>query len=233
MLVRIFAFSATLLVSQFTHALTELPTKPGVPASVEVSLDEYTLYSIKGGTIARLDGSGYVGNGDKDIGFGKAFIKPESMTPFTLFITSLDGRTFPVHVKPNKKLKGDEVQIKDVSLLKKVKSDSPSVMNEASSRSEMIAKMMSAMTERQAPTDFTVYEVGKVIPWWVESELVLERRYVFESLIGQVYKLKNISDKQMIIDHGEFYFDGAISSGITKKVIEPGQISYVYLIRNK
>jgi conjugal transfer pilus assembly protein TraK len=97
----------------------------------------------------------------------------------------------------------------------------------------MIAKMMSAMTERQAPTDFTVYEVGKVIPWWVESELVLERRYVFESLIGQVYKLKNISDKQMIIDHGEFYFDGAISSGITKKVIEPGQISYVYLIRNK
>lgn len=208
-----------------------LSTKPGVPVTVHVSSSEFTLYQIDDAKIVRLDGENFIDNSVKDKGFGKAFIKPESTSSFTLFLTDDKGRTFPVHIVPDAKKKGDVVVIHDMSSVKVVDKKTDPAMSEADSHIKTISRMMQAMGENQSPMDMTVLDLNQNFSWWTESSIVLKKRYEYKGLVGQVYLLTNVSGKQMVMSNQEFYFKGAVAASIEKPVLLPGEATRVFVIK--
>lgn len=224
-------FCVVAMFCSAANAEVKLNTTPGVPVSVHASINEFTLYEIDDANIVRLDGENFIDNSAKDKGFGKAFIKPSGKTPFTLFLTDDKGRTYPVHVIPDEKKKGDVVVIHDTSTVKILKKDDSPVMSEADSHTKTVTHMMQAMGEDLSPLDMTVVEVNQDFSWWTESKVTLVKRYEYKGLVGQVYSLTNISKKKMVLSNKEFYFDGAVAASVENPILMPGDSTRVFVIK--
>lgn len=224
-------FSVLLLsVSSTVFAKTIVESRPGVVSAVSISKDEFTLISIKDASIQRIDGENFIDNIEKDKGFGKAFIKPTTLFPFTIYVTDSKGRTFPLFIAPSKEAHGAVVEIVDVSLVQEFRGSDALVFGPKLTRIDHIKNLISAMYHDKRPNDMTVRVSRVDLDWWLESSFVMVREYEHREMVGYVFELTNTSGKQMILEDAEFQVRKAVAASIEKSVLNPGESTRVFVV---
>ncbi len=66
---------------------------------------------------------------------------------------------------------------------------------------------------------------------WKEARFVLKRTHEVPGLVGEVYDLTNISSQRMVIDERELYHQGVLSVAARRLVLEPGETTPVWIVR--
>lgn len=220
-------------------AMQEIPVTPGQSIEVSISKKDFTMFGVDGGKISYIDGQdgAYITDADSEAGrkkakeIGRVMIQPLSDKPFSIFITDDSGVTWPIKVKPNAKLSGDVIVLKNTEKVIVEKNNDMPIMTRATSRTQSIKNLMIAMSSNATPRDVAVVRVDKKVRWWKESELINTRDYVLGNLKGKLYELTNISDKPMVIDDREFYISqDIIAVAVEDAKIQPGEKTKVMVI---
>ncbi|MCH9741634.1 MAG: type-F conjugative transfer system secretin TraK [Proteobacteria bacterium] len=230
---------ASAMLSFSAFAMQEIPVTPGQSIEISVSKKEFTMIGVDGGKVAYIDGQdgAYITDADTDAGrkkakeIGRVMIQPLTDKPFSIFVTDDTGVTWPIKVKPNAKLSGDVIVLKNTERVIVEKNNDMPIMSRATSRTQSIKNLMIAMSTNATPRDVSVVRVDKKVRWWKESELVNTRDYVLGDLRGKLYELTNISDKPMVIDDREFYItQNIIAVAVEDAKIQPGEKTKVMVI---
>ena len=74
-------------------------------------------------------------------------------------------------------------------------------------------------------------EIGREVGLWKEARFVLMTRHHAGQLLGETYELTNVSASRMVIDERELYADGVLSVAARRLILEPGEATPVWVVR--
>lgn len=93
--------------------------------------------------------------------------------------------------------------------------------------------MLVGMTAARLPGDMQVQGVNREIPLWQEARFVLERTYARRGLVGERYRLTNVSNADMVLAEQEFDREGddVLGVSVENHNLRPGESTAVFVIR--
>ncbi|KDN94729.1 hypothetical protein EI16_12600 [Hydrogenovibrio marinus] len=206
-----------------------------------VSTNDYSMIQIDGVKLKSADAdSKYC---DIDIArskkLGKVVFKPVSDKKFTLFVTDVQGNTYPVRVVPNKKTAPDvfviqpkekktEVSAADLLKLRRVNY----AISTSNSRIKIATNLLTSMANGVVPYNVDVEKNNKSLYLWEEVKFNRDFSYKLGSLTGTKYTIQNITDKPMVILEKEFYTiaKNVLGVGVESPRLMPGEKTSVYVV---
>lgn len=197
---------------------------------VKISLNEMTRISIDGDRIKAInhkDGELDV-SAQKDV--GEAIISPLVPKPINAFIRSANGQTCAVIFQPT------DIPLETVIIkMGKRKDDDPRRNTIRIDRSgpleAAVKKLVYSMARNETPIDFEVAYRNKEVGLWAESRFLHVSTYTGRSLVGEHFKLTNISRAVMRLAEQELYKPGVISVSIENQVLNPGETTDVFITK--
>jgi len=235
-----FAASAVgLLLASSAHALQTVDVRDGQSVTAKMSLTEQTRIKIDRGRIVDVLGDIYDPQRnaagrfvlEKDGQAGEIFIRlldPSLLRPVNLFIKSERG-TFGLVLQPVD-MPLETIVLRDrgeslagsggaVAVAQGV-SDTPFPKNTSHVRA--IKAMWLAMAGDAVPRDVQVRAMTREVTLWKEARFVLDRVYVANTMVGELYTLTNISPQPMVLAEQELYRDGVLDIAIQEHQLRPG-----------
>ena len=93
--------------------------------------------------------------------------------------------------------------------------------------------MLVGMTASRLPSDMQVQPVNREVPLWQEARFILERTYSRRGLVGERYRLTNVSPADMVLAEQEFDREGdeVLGVSVENHNLRPGESTAVYVIR--
>lgn len=233
----LWAIVTAAFISAASASQVTVEVLPDGVSDIKISKDEFTLFKVKDARILRIDGERFIDDMEREKDFPadlrKAFIKPATLHPFTIYITDSKKRTFALNITPDPDMKGGIVELVDASPVREfIGSDTP-ILGSSLDRNQRIKNMIEAMRLEKHPSDVTVRKTLKPINWWSESEVYQTHEYEGRSMIGLVLSLKNISERQMVMAEHEFKVKNAIAASILNPVLNPGESTKVFILVQK
>lgn len=76
-------------------------------------------------------------------------------------------------------------------------------------------------------------EVNKEVPLWQEARLVFLAKYLESEVVGEKYRLTNVSPKDMLIVEQELYRKGVRAVSVRSMTLSPGDSTEVYIVRER
>ena len=245
---RTFAGAVGLLLAGSAHALQTVDVRDGQSVTAKMSLTEQTRIKIDRGRIMDVLGDIYDPQRnaagrfvlEKDGQAGEIFIRlldPSLLRPVNLFIKSERG-TFGLVLQPVD-MPLETIVLRDrgeslagsggaVAVAQGV-SDTPFPKNTSHVRA--IKAMWLAMAGDAVPRDVQVRALTREVTLWKEARFVLDRVYVANTMVGELYTLTNISPQPMVLAEQELYRDGVLGIAIQEHQLRPGQATVVYVVR--
>lgn len=215
---------------QPTFAAQTIDCSDGNSHLVKISLKEMTRISIDGDRIKAINHK----DGELDVSpqkdVGEAIISPLEPKPINAFIRSSSGQTCAVIFQPTD-MPLETVVIK----MGKRKEDDPRRTNTKIDRSgpleSAVKKLVYSMARDETPIDYEVAYKNKEVGLWAESRFVLVSVYTGRSLVGEHFKLTNISKAVMRLAEQELYKPNVISVSIENQVLNPGETTEVFITK--
>jgi conjugal transfer pilus assembly protein TraK len=96
-----------------------------------------------------------------------------------------------------------------------------------------VKRLITAMANDAVPGDMEIKDVGQSLALWKEASMTLEREYRAEGMIGERYRIVNISKEPMVLDEREFYRKGVSVVAIEQLNLVPGGATRVFVLREK
>jgi conjugal transfer pilus assembly protein TraK len=87
------------------------------------------------------------------------------------------------------------------------------------------------LIQRMVDEDDSMVAASSEIPLWSEAKFVLVGIVDDFSLVGEKFRLTNISPTTMQLDEREFYKPGVIAVAIDIPLLAPNEYTYVYVVR--
>jgi conjugal transfer pilus assembly protein TraK len=169
---------------------------------------------------------------------GEIYVRPigEGTKPVNLFVSSAQA-TYTLLLR-RADTPADTIVIRDRSVAeKKIAQSSPCpAANGAASHVRGLKAMLVAMAGEQVPSDIAVKDIEQPVVLWREAHFQLERSYRGRGLVGERYRLQNVSDKPMVLAEPEFDRAGDAGGEVAAIAIErhklrPGEKTRVFVIR--
>jgi conjugal transfer pilus assembly protein TraK len=93
--------------------------------------------------------------------------------------------------------------------------------------------LLTAMASQRVPPDLRVDEVQRPMVLWLETSFVLLRVVQGRGLIGEVYRLTNVSDRLLVVAEQELDRDEGQVIGVSIEAhqLRPGESTTVYVLR--
>ncbi|HQR19509.1 MAG TPA: type-F conjugative transfer system secretin TraK [Burkholderiaceae bacterium] len=252
MLKHLFRTAATaavgLTLAAAAHALQTVDVRDGQSVTAKMSLTEQTRIKIDRGRILDVLGDIYDPQRnaagrfvlEKDDQAGEIFIRlldPSLLRPVNLFVKGERG-TFGLVLQPVD-MPLETIVLRDrgealvgaagaVAVAQAV-SDTPFPKNTSHVRA--IKAMWLAMAGDAVPRDVQVRAMNREVALWKEARFVLDRVYVANSMVGELYTLTNTSEQAMVLAEQELYRDGVLGVAIQEHQLRPGQSTVVYVVR--
>ncbi len=200
----------------------------GDTITVRVSQTDLTRFRIEGGRIKRLMGVQNVADIHKDEERGEIALRPRVATPFSFFLTTNTGETFTVLATPVA-IPSETVVIRP--RLRDAEKHSPAGPATLP-RIERIKRLMRAMLNQESRF-YRVAEKTRV-PLWRELELTRTARWP-GSLIGEEYRVRNVSGSEQRLDEREFGALGkdVLAVAIERRILAPDAATRVYVVRER
>jgi conjugal transfer pilus assembly protein TraK len=148
----------------------------------------------------------------KDEALGALYFTLSSEThhgSITLFVSDDQGATYKLILHP-KSIPGTEIILQ------------PTINGHRSLKSGGYAGSYSV----------DIVRMNREVKLWKESRFIFLEKYLgIDGLIGEKYRLTNISPSEMRIEEQEFYRDGILAVSLEKHSLASGESSHVFIIR--
>ncbi|ARC01599.1 TPA: type-F conjugative transfer system secretin TraK [Neisseria gonorrhoeae] len=230
-------FSALLAAGPATSfAAQRVPATENTPHVVSISKRNLSRIAIEGGRIS----SWKFMEGDlelqKDTTTGQLFVRSLTSNPTNLFVISEEGKTYLLVLKPTSK-QGDNIVIdvaganrREAAVLASQTGPMPVTMN-STEYVRAIKKMMTSMM-RGTTGDMGINHSHEyqTVPLWKDTLFIQNGSYTAADMQGLSFTLTNLGTKQLEIREQEFYRQGVLAVAVRKQILQPGEITDVFII---
>lgn len=169
---------------------------------------------------------------DKDK--GEIYVKPVAAgtKPINLFVSS--GKATYTLILKRVDMPADTIVIVDRTQRPAPAEASARATGQAPNHVRAVKTMLIAMAGERTPTDVRVEEINRPLDLWAEAYFVLLRTYEGRGLIGETYRLTNVSSQPMVLAEEEFDREGAglVAVAIETHTLAPGESTHVFAIRH-
>lgn len=204
-------------------ALQIVDTVEGHNAFVKVSEKETTLLRIEHAKITGMvftDGELIV---DKNEANGSAYIRPGIKgKPINLRVESSSGLLHNLILQVN------DIPQEDVVLREPAKETTE--LPAGTSYTNQIKALIVGMADGET-TRFNFQKKMVPIALWENTSFMLVATYKARMMVGEKYELTNTGKTQMRMVEQEFYRKGVVAVGIEKMILEPGEMTRVFVVR--
>lgn len=236
--IRVFCLTAILSAWLPAYAEQRIPAEENVPHKVTVSRDTLSRIAIDGGRIKNakyLDGDLEI---EKDASLGQVYVRALTNRTSSLFVTSDQGKTYLLLLQPTGR-QGDNIVI-DAAAKERAaiqaeaaKERGPvAVTSKATDYVRAIKQMMTAMMSGTANSMGVKHSpTYETIPLWQNTLFVKTVQYTAADMMGESYTLTNIGSDQLVLREQEFYRPDVYAVAARKHILNPGEMTEVFVIR--
>lgn len=218
------------------NAAQTFKVKDGDTVSIEISSRELTRISVSGkGRLTNVWGPDGLIELQPDKEAGEVFIRPLAGAPAVMSFFARDdmGSTYTIIAKQRDI--PSETVILQPSITGPSKSRESLGGNKFSSVPfvDQIKKLMKSMATGKGLDGLPYEELDQDIELWAETKIVLKQRFESHGLWGEVYFVKNVSDKEMVFNEAEFLDFGKNVKAVALEhlTLAPEQATSLYIIR--
>ncbi|ATD64909.1 type-F conjugative transfer system secretin TraK [Neisseria weixii] len=225
-----------LAIPSFALAEQRIPATEQIPHVVAVSKRDLSRIAIEGGRIASwkfMDGDLDI---QKDQRTGQLFVRSLIGRPTNLYIISEEGKTYLLVLKPSAK-HGDSIIIDEANskrseavLLASQSGPMPVTTNSSEYVRAIKQLMTSIMNGHGADMGMRRSQTYRTIPLWKNTVFVQTGQYTAADMQAYSYALTNTGASAMEIKEQEFYRPGVYAVAAKKHVLQPGEMTEVYVI---
>lgn len=167
---------------------------------------------------------------DQDKDAGTIYIKPNVKKAISVFVLSASGATHELVLTPVEGKPLESIVIRESGT--RPAAGGPKAIEKAGALEVSVKRLLTSMA-REDPTspEIGVEKLNVPVVLWRESQFVLVGRYTTRSLIGESYKLMNISAKLMRVAEQELYKPGVVAVAVESQILQPGEESNVFIVR--
>lgn len=249
---RALAAVAALAFAAPVGALQSVEARDGVAVEAVVSIKEPTRIRIENAPIVDVFGnihSSHCGNAlpgagpapnpagevvvECDRDKGEIYVRPvgEAGKPINLFVASAH-RTYTLLLRRSD-TPADTIVIRDKTPRAFPATPAP---GPAPSHLRAMKALLVAMATDRVPPDVRVEEIARPVALWREVSFSLLRQYAGRGLVGEKYRLQNVSATPLVLAEPEFDrpdgADGTVAGvAIEAHTVAPGAATHVYVIR--
>lgn len=219
-----------LFATQPAHALQVVDGIEGRTLFVKVSLRDLNRISIEGGRVRLLKAAddGML-TGSADAATGQALIQPLAKDPFGVFVFSQSGKTYTLVLQPQD-IPGETIVIRETAV-PATAADKPGEIERAASYQQAIKTMIQALAGETLPEGLEVKKTWEEFQLWKGARFALEQVLTGYSLVGERYRLFNVSDVPIRMAEQEFYKKGVLAVSVRDMSVEPGRSTQVFVVR--
>ncbi len=203
---------------------------------VNISAHEQNRLAIEGRRIANVVPSAKgVLTYEKDEALGALYfaLASDSMNhgTVTLFVSDEKGMTYKLILVP-RPVAGEEIILRPPTE-KAALSSRVASGNRALSYQRHIKDLMLVMADESQQESVDVITVNKEVPLWKEGRLVLEDKYIDDDIVGERYRLTNVSPSDMLLVEQELYRRGVRAVAIEHQTLPPGESTNIFIVRER
>lgn len=96
-----------------------------------------------------------------------------------------------------------------------------------------VKTLLLAMAEEDAGVRLEAIVLNQEIPLWKEANLILQSKVMDGELVGETYRLTNISPSDMLLVEQELYRRGVLAVAITSHTLLPSDATAIYIVRGR
>lgn len=222
--------SGGLAVAADAAALQVIDAVEGQTVLAKISARELTRITIDRARVRAVTGLEGQLLVEKDDHTGAIFVRPvDPAKPVNLFVSTDSGRTYALVLQPVD-MPADTVVLRDRSTRP---AEHPTALEKSGSHEKMIKSMIIALANGELATDLERREAGREIALWREAHFFHERSYVGRAVVGDRYRLTNVSAAPMRLAEAELYKPGVLAVAIEQLNLAPGETTGVFVVRER
>lgn len=228
-----------LLASLNAHATQVIEGADRTHVQVNISAKEANRLAIAGRRIANVVPSvAGVLVGQKDEALGAYYFTLASDSPnqatITIFVSDDKGVAYKLVLVP-RPVSGEEIILRPPS--EKGGAASPAPRTTADGRAvsyqRKIKDLVLVMADPALQESVDSIAVNKEVPLWKEGRLVLLAKYLDGDLVGEKYRLTNVSPSDMLLVEQELYRRGVRAVSIEHHTLPAGDGTDIFLVRER
>lgn len=202
---------------------------------VNISVNEANRLAVEGRRITNVVPSQKgVLTWQKDEALGALYFTLSAEGPnqgtVTLFVSDDQGVTYKLILVP-RPVAGEEIVLRPPA--EKGASRSAIADGRAVSYQRRIKDLMLVMTDDELKDAAEVVSVNKDVPLWKEGRLVLLDKYLSGDLVGEKYRLTNVSSGDMLLVEQELYRSGVRAVAVEHQTLAKGDATYIFIVRER
>lgn len=223
-----------LLSPCLAFALQVIDPVEGNNTFVKISAKETTRLAVENGKIRSLimsDGELIV---EKDEERGQLFIRPLVLNkPINVRALLASGATYNL-VMQAVDIPQEDVVIRDALSREKAKEglSGRNARTSSVSLDKVVRNLLNTMAQETPPASADIRPANQEMALWEGTKFVMTGTYTDRSLIGEKYRLTNLSKGQIRVVEQELYRKGVVAVAIENMQLEPKQSTNVYVIRS-
>jgi type-F conjugative transfer system secretin TraK len=226
-------------VALISHAKLEaaqtFKVKDGDTVSIDISARELTRIAVSGkGRLSNVWGPDGILEIQADKSAGEVFIRPLAGAPAVMSFFAKDdmGATYTIIAK-QKDIPSETVILQPS--MSGVKKGEGLGSNKFSSTPvvEQIKKLIRSMATGKGLDGLSYEEFDEEIELWSETNIKFVQRFESHGLWGEVYLIKNVSDKELVFNEQEFLDFGKNVKAVALEhlKVQAGQTTTLYVVR--
>ena len=198
---------------------------------VKLSSRELTRIAVEGGRVEKLWGAAGMLETQVDKKEGEVFLRPSGLSANVLsfFIRDSYGSTYTLIAEQND-IPSQTIILSPTHKISKIEKE------KYKNRPFVIAikELIKILYREDADAkNYDVKEANEEIKLWKEVILIHFKTYSGEKLLGEVYKLKNISKQEMQLSENEFlnFRPNILAIAIEKLSLNQNETTKIYIVR--
>jgi conjugal transfer pilus assembly protein TraK len=222
--------SGGLAMAPDAAALQVIDAVEGQTVLAKISARELTRITIDRARVRAVTGLEGQLLVEKDDHTGAIFVRPvDQARPVNLFVSTDAGRTYALVLQPVD-MPAETIVLRDRSVRP---AEHASALERSGSHEKMIKSMVLALANGDLATEHELREAGREIALWREAHFFHERSYVGRTVVGDRYRLTNISAAPMRLAEAELYKPGVLAVAIERLNLAPGETTNVFIVRQR
>jgi len=173
--------------------------------------------------------------GQKDEALGAYYFTLASESPnqgtVTVFVSDEKGVTYKLILVP-RPVAGEEIIIRPPSE-KAAPSSRAAADGRTVSYQRRIKDLMLVMADDELKDSVETIAVNKEVPLWKEGRLTLVAKYMDGDVVGEKYRLTNVSPSEMLLVEQELYRRGVRAIAVEHHTLMQGDGTDIYIVRER
>lgn len=209
------------------------------PVQVSISVSESNRLAVEGRKIAKVVPAqpGVIG-AEKDEVQGVLYftLKPGragSMGTVTMFVTDDQGGSYTLTLVP-RPIPGEDIIIRPAGDKAAAERKSSGADGKATSYQRRIKDLILLMADEDMPgSQADRIDVNLEVALWKEGRLTLVSKFLGTDLVGEKYRLANVSSSAMLLAEQELYRHGVRAVSVKNQTLAPGDATEIYIVRER